>query len=141
MTWPPLRTTRRLKNLSYGFLGFLAASVFARTAEVKNFAILASTAEKSLRQFSTQSGVDVVYPTDVVRGVRTPEVKGTMTPAEAVARLLAGTKLASARDERSGAFSISRKVDPNGQRAAFTKENDRPPLNLLPSFLKPTPQP
>jgi len=95
-------------------LGFFVAPVSARTEEAKKFAIPASTADKSLKQFAAQSGVEVVYPAEVVRGVRTPEVKGEMNPTEAMTRLLEGTGLAMAQDQKSGAFSISRRNLPNG---------------------------
>ena len=95
-------------------LCFLATAVFAAAQEKKTFTIPADTADKSLKQFATQSGVEVVYPAEVVRGVRTPAVKGQMTPAEAAGRLLDGTGLAMAQDKKTGAFSISRRRDPNG---------------------------
>ena len=94
--------------------GLFTTGVFAQTPSEKTFSIPASTAEKSLKQFVAQSGVQVVYPAAVVRGVPTPEVKGRMIPAVAIKRLLDGTGLASAQDERTGAFSISRRPLPNG---------------------------
>lgn len=107
---------------------FLAAAAFAGSEEKKNFAIPAGSADKSLKQFASQSGIEVVYPGEVVRGVRTSEVKGQLTPAEAVGRLLAGTGLASAQDEKTGAFSISRRHDPNASRAAQKTPGDRPTI-------------
>lgn len=113
--------------------GLLATVVFAAEGK-KDFTIPAGTADRSLKQFATQSGVEVVYPAEVVRGVRTPEVKGQMTPADAAGRLLTGTGLASARDPKTGALSISRRHDPNGSRAAQKTPSDRPtnPLNSKP---------
>lgn len=110
--FPPVLRRHLISRLCV--FGLLATAVFAGTQEKKSFAIPAGTADKSLKQFATQSGVEVVYPAEVVRGVRTPEVKGEMTPAEAVGRLLNGTGLASAQDKKTGAFSISRRNDPNG---------------------------
>jgi hypothetical protein len=99
---------------------------FAATAEKKSFTIPAGSADKSLALFSTQSGMDVIYPAALVRGVRTSAVSGEMTPAEAVSRLLAGTGLTGAQDEKTGAFSISGSAGPNGQRAAQPATSDRP---------------
>jgi hypothetical protein len=111
--------------LVLSFLGFFVTAIFAAEGK-KSFTIPAGTAEKTLKQFAAQSGIEVVYPAEVVRGVRTPEVKGQMTPGEAVKRLLKGTELASAQDERTGAFSISRRNDPNGSGAAQKTPSDRP---------------
>lgn len=125
---PLLSVPALRRRLVLGFQIFcaLAAVAFAGADEKKNYALPAGTAEKSLKQFVTQSGIEVIYPAEVVRGVRTPEVKGQMTPAEAVERLLAGTGLASTQDPRTGAFSISRRHDPNGSRAAQKTPSDRP---------------
>lgn len=76
------------------------------------FSIPAGPAGETLKQFSAQSGLEVVYPAEVVRGVRTREVRGEIPPAEALARLLEGTGLAGERNERTGAFSISRRASP-----------------------------
>lgn len=106
-------------------LVFPAILIGAESTSKKSFTIPAGTADKSLKQFSTQSGVEVVYPAEMARGVRTPEVKGDMTPAEAVARLLDGTELGSVQDARTGAFSISRRNDPTEPRATPTGGSDR----------------
>lgn len=127
MTLPSsLNGLRRLLVSCFFVVGFLASAIAAAEQEKKSFAIPASTADKSLKQFSAQSGVEVIYPAAIVRGVRTPAVNGEMTAAEAVARLLTGTGLASAQDEKTGAFSISSRHDPNGSRAAPTTVSDRP---------------
>ena len=137
--FPP--ALRRPLVFSLCAFGLLATAVFAGAQEKKSFAIPAATADKSLKQFATQSGVEVIYPAEVVRGVRTPEVKGQMMPAEAVRRLLSETGLAHAQDEKTGAFSISRSNDPNGQRAAQKTPSDRPanPSNPKPSKNPPKP--
>jgi outer membrane receptor protein involved in Fe transport len=93
---------------------FVAASLTA--AERRAFDIPAGTADQSLRQFTTQSGAEAVYAAEVVRGISTPAVKGTVTPAEALTQLLAPTGLTAEQDERTATFRISR--DPNGARTA-----------------------
>lgn len=119
----------------------LAAAGPGSVQDQKSFAIPAGVAERSLKQFAAQSGVELVYPAEIVRGVRTPEVAGTMKPAEAVSRLLRGTILASTQDEKTGAFSISRRPDPNGQRAAPTTAGDRPGKQHSPVILVTLPNP
>ncbi len=117
----------------WAVIAFLAAAALALGAEQRRFSIPAGPAEKSLRQLATQSGIEVVYPAEVVRGVRTAEVKGRMTPGEALGRLLTGTGLDSTRDAGTGAFSLSRGSDPNDSRAAQKTPSDRPkPANSSP---------
>lgn len=117
MNMSPLRFPLRLQRrwlVSLCVFGWFVALAPAAEPDRRSFSIPASTADKSLRLFAAQSGAEVVYPAELVRGVRTPAVQGELTPAEAVVRLLAGTGLESTRDERTGAFSISRIHDPNG---------------------------
>jgi catecholate siderophore receptor len=90
------------------------------------FDLPAGAAERSLKLFSTQSGLEVIFPTEIARGVRTPAVKGDFTAAEAMARLLDGTGLTAAQDERSGALTVKRGSDPNASRAAQPTPSDRP---------------
>src|SRR5688572_32554785 len=70
-----------------GAVGLLSLSL-AHASETKSFSIPASTAERSLKEFSSQSGVELVYPGEIVRGVRTPAVTGDLTPGEALPRQL-----------------------------------------------------
>lgn len=73
----------------------------------KHFDLPAADATETLRLFTEQSGEHIVYLIDHVRGERTNAVRGTMTAAESLQRMLAGTNLAMVR--RDGAFAISRK--------------------------------
>jgi hypothetical protein len=107
-------------------VGLLATLAQAASQERRPFAIPAGTADKSLKHFSTQSGLEVVYAAPIVRDVRTPAVNGDLTPAEAVARLLEGTGLTSVQDAKTGAFSISTRGLPNGSRAVPPPAGDRP---------------
>jgi iron complex outermembrane receptor protein len=111
-----------------GAVGLLSLSL-AHASETKSFSIPASTAERSLREFSSQSGVELVYPGEIVRGVRTPAVTGDLTAGEALSRLLRGTGLTSVQDEKTGAFSIARATDPNVRRAAQATPGARPRPN------------
>lgn len=82
------------------------------------FDIPAETAERSLKRFSEQSGIDVVIATQVGRDVRTHEVKGVMPAREALDTLLSGTGLVAVEDKKSGAFTVMRGNDPNAERAS-----------------------
>ena len=107
------------RNVSVA-LCLVAPLVFAAAPARKTFDIPAGPAEKTLRTFTEQSGLQVGFPTEITQNVRTNAVKGEMTPAEAINRLLAGTNLVLVTDERTGVSTISRVAasDPNGPRAA-----------------------
>ncbi len=117
----PLRRPSRL------FLAFLLCAQAAYAAETgrHEFDLRADTVERALKQFSEQSGRQVLVPTELINGVRTKAVKGTFTAKEALDRQLAGTGLVAAHIEKSGAFAVKRASDPNVQRAALPS-SDRP---------------
>ena len=59
----------------------------------QRFDIPAQALASALNQFSRQTGWEVGYTADLARDVRSPGVRGDMTPAEAIAHLLSGTGL------------------------------------------------
>jgi iron complex outermembrane recepter protein len=93
---------------SFGAL-LLAAVGLAVETSVK-FDVPAGDAEQTLRLFSTQSGVQVIFPTQAVRGVGTPAVRGDLPTARALELLLAGTPLVAVRDEQTGTITIRREA-------------------------------
>jgi iron complex outermembrane recepter protein len=99
----------------------------------KPFDIPAGDAVASLKRFSAQAGTPVIFPEDAIEGTRTRAVKGDLTPADAIRRLVAGTSLKVARDQESGAFAVSvdrtparERSDPNVRRAAQATTSGRP---------------
>jgi len=90
------------------------------------FNLPAGPAEQSLKQFSKQSGLEVLFVTDTATGVTTNRVRGDYTPSEAMKLLLADTGLVATRDENQTALRIRRDNDPNGPRATLAKAGDRP---------------
>ena len=97
-------------------------------ATAKPFNIPAGKAEKTLKTFSTQAGVELVYATDQVQGIKTNAVKGDFLPAAALTQLVEGTPLLVVTDEKPGAFAIRREgpAVPNAPRAAQNDSSDRP---------------
>jgi iron complex outermembrane receptor protein len=91
----------------------------ADTTARKAFDIPAGEAARAFKQFSVQSGAQVIFPEDAIDGAKTNALKGAFTPAEAMDRLLSGTKLRAAHDRQSGSFAVSRIPDP-------PKETNRP---------------
>ena len=106
------------------FLFFVCATLaFVRVAGAsddakQSFDLRADTVETALKNFSAQSGCQVIVPTDLAAGVRTKTVRGRFTAREALDRLLAGTGLVAAQDERTGAFAVKKGTVPNAPRAA-----------------------
>lgn len=118
----PLPAGRSRASLFLRFAAVLAGFMLAASAwaDVRTFDVPAGAAEQALKQYSTQAGVEVVFATRLVAGVKTAEVKGDFEPMDALGRLLAGTPLVAKTDQRTGAVVISRETanDPNGSRVA-----------------------
>lgn len=106
----------------------------AAESAIKFFDLPADAAEKSLRLFSTQSGRQVGFPTDITRGVTSRAVRGDFPPEKALALLLSDTGLTAVQDPKTGAFAV-RRTRPgerkNGQRAAPMAASDRPVNPIL----------
>lgn len=81
----------------------------------RSFDIPAAMAEQSLRLFSTQSGIQLIFPSAVVRDVQTNAIKGKFTDREALDRMLASTPLRVVRDEETRAFTITRIAKPGSE--------------------------
>lgn len=90
---------------------FVAAALVQLSAnpaahpEPKSFDLPAEPAEKSLKKFSAQSGLEILFATETTAGVRTNAVKGTFPPHEAIDLMLAGTGLVATS---TGALVIAR---------------------------------
>jgi len=134
---PHCHLTRRFRARCAAFVAalFLAISPFplgraadAGGAEAKRskFDIDAGAALDALKRFAEQSGRQLLYAVADVDGVTTNEVKGELTPRDAIERLIAGTPLVALQTE-NGAIAVSRGSDPNGRRAApIPAVSDRP---------------
>jgi len=121
---PPGR--RRLRYLLLGLATLLGAA-FASESFKFPFDVPADSAERAIKRLSEQSGVDVLLPTNLIRGVRTRAVKGNLTASEALDSMFAGTGFVAARDEKSGALTVRRESrGPKVQRAAHPGWSDRP---------------
>jgi hypothetical protein len=101
----------------------------------KSFDIPAGAAEKTLKQFAAQSGMEVLFSTEAARGVRTNAVKGNLIVQAAVRQMLSGTPLYLVEDNKHGVLRIARDMDPNAQRAAPKMSCARPPKQNLQTCL------
>ncbi|MCX6951248.1 MAG: TonB-dependent receptor [Verrucomicrobia bacterium] len=85
-----------------------AVCALAADAPKKSFQIPAGDAVVTLKRFSEQSGEQIVYPVDAVRGIQTKAVSGDLTARDALDRLLSGTELRVVQDAKTGALAIQR---------------------------------
>jgi TonB-dependent receptor len=70
----------------------------------------AGLAAESLRVFAAQSQLQIVFPTNLLKGARSPRIKGRYVIDEALELILENTDLTSIRDEQSGAYFIKESV-------------------------------
>jgi iron complex outermembrane recepter protein len=96
------------------------AALTAAQATKRPFDLPATFAEKTLRMFSAQSGLPLLFRTDVTKGVRTQAVRGDFSPHEALDKMLAGTVLVAVYDEKTGSFTIKRHAGPKANRYTTT---------------------
>lgn len=88
----------------------------AQAPATKSFNVPADLATKAIQAFSGQSGVEVLVPTEAVKGVRTHAVTGEMTPRAALEKMMAGTGLTVIQDEKTGALGL--RADPAAAKNA-----------------------
>jgi len=96
----------------------------AAEAGLRRFDVPAGLADQTLKTFSDQAGVAVVFGTDSAGRTKTNAVKGNYTTAEAMALLLRDSGLVAVASEKTGTFTITR--DPNAPRAVPATSARRP---------------
>lgn len=99
------------------------------------FAIPAAPAEVTLESFSEQSGAQVIYLLEDVRGVTTNTLRGRLDIGEALDRLVAGTALRAEQDGKSGAYVLRRDRQPRA--TAQPVPNPNPTPQTVPPMKKP----
>ncbi|PTX92307.1 TonB-dependent receptor plug domain-containing protein [Opitutus sp. ER46] len=92
-----------------------AGALYAAEPAKRVFDLPAESADKSLKRFSQQSGMDVLIPTQVAQTVQTNAVRGEMTPKEALESMLARTGFVVIQDPKTQAFSIRREEAKGGK--------------------------
>lgn len=119
------RTARRLFGTALFCL--LLTLAFGAEPVLKYFALPADAASKTLKLFSEQAGVEVLFPTDAVNGITTNAVNGNKLPREALAQMLKGTGLMAIEDEKTGAVSVRREPKPAAPAETQTADPQDPP--------------
>lgn len=79
----------------------------------KEFNIAADQPTAMLKQFTAQSGEQLLYSVEQLAEVKFAAVQGSFTPREALDRMVAGTPLRVAVDAKNGALSLVRAAGPN----------------------------
>lgn len=130
-TLPRLLRRSRAAALSLSF-ALLTLAASAADAPRKSYSIPAGDAAATLRTFSQQSGEQIVYPVEAVRGVPTRAVSGDLSAREALEAMLAGTDLVVAQDAATGALSVQTRAA--AARPATTRATDLQPAVKLEEF-------
>src|ERR1700716_132092 len=91
----------------------IAAIVAPAQAQNQHFQIASGDLGQALDAYIHQTGRQLIYRVDDVRGVHSPGVQGEMSADDALAALLSGTGFAS-RTDSSGALAIFRDPRPLG---------------------------
>jgi iron complex outermembrane receptor protein len=98
-------------------VALLDVSALAAEPARRAFDVPAGEATVSLKLFAEQSGQEIVYPVDAVKGTQTHAVKGELTPKDALDQMLAGTGLVLT-ESKGGLLAVKKGSDPKDQRAA-----------------------
>ncbi|MBB3941482.1 iron complex outermembrane receptor protein [Novosphingobium fluoreni] len=80
-------------NAAWRLALLLSTSAISSPALAEQFNIDAGEAQATIPKFAEQAGVQILAPANTLRGVRTNEVHGTMSPQVAAQRLIAGSGL------------------------------------------------
>ncbi len=105
---------------------FLVALIPAEAGQSnkRQYNIPASNGEQALKDFSQQSSKGVIAATELVRRVKTNEVTGEFTAAEAIERMLAGTGLIAHEDPKSGTFAVRKETTAKAKNAQGRRSPD-----------------
>ncbi|WP_108825248.1 TonB-dependent receptor [Ereboglobus luteus] len=105
------------------FSFFAAASLWAGVDGPARHAldIPSDSVENAVKKLSHLSGVDILVPSRIVRGVRTKAVKGEYTAREALELMLKDTRFVVEQDAKTGALTVRRAKDAAREKKAAVK--------------------
>lgn len=101
----------------------------AAAAQTSSFSIAGGELKAALDAYARQSGVQLIYRIEDVRGVRSHGARGPLSRDQALARILAGTPFTVRRDA-SGAIAIVRGSGSGGDQVASAPAAPNPPVLL-----------
>lgn len=105
----PLSSYLRRARFAFLASACLALTLSAAEPARKNYELPSGDATVTLKQFAEQSGEQVIFLVNEVRGVATKPVSGGLTAREALEAMLADTSLVVVQDEKTGALSVNRR--------------------------------
>lgn len=110
--------------------GWLAPLEAATANGETQFDIPRGDASHTLRLFSQQAGLQILYPPEQVRGVRTHAVRGTYLPLNALELMLEGTTLSLVFDDEADAVAIRAvPLPPHRRRSAPRPSSNAEPVS------------
>ncbi len=89
----------------------------------KNYVLPADDASVALRKFVEQSGEQIIYLENQVRGIKTKPVQGSFNAREAIEQMTADTVLIVVEDKETGALMIQRRDSP--EKNVLTRPAER----------------
>ena len=95
----------KVQGVILAFLCLLGAAALASTGTPRSVSVPAGDLIEGLESLAKQCGVDVIYPSGLLKGRKTRGVKGTIPPREAFKKLLEGTPLVL--EEEAGALLVT----------------------------------
>ncbi|HWA85225.1 MAG TPA: TonB-dependent receptor [Opitutus sp.] len=102
-----LPISRRLSDKAFVCLaGLLLFAAVCPAAGPQYFDVPAGEAAQTLRTFSRQSGVEILYPAEAMRGARTRAMRGEATALAALRIMLEGTGFEAVQDATSSALVV-----------------------------------
>ena len=133
-----IRTTLKIAFLlsSTAITASLPATAYAQSRELR---MPSQPLDSALRSVGQQTGANIVFTAESVRGLKAPALNGAYTPEGAVTRLLQGTGLrAQVNDDRTivirrAAASSARPALPSRQAATAIPTTSMPTLSPAPS--------
>ena len=121
----PLIPTGSAAVVTVVCLACACAPAQAEETARKSFDLASGDAASTLKRFADESGRQVVFLVDAVRGITTNAVRGAYTVQEALTLLIADTGLVLAEDAKSGALMVNRTGN-EGAPAAKSKSTPTP---------------
>lgn len=94
----------------------IAAHAQARAEALFEINIPAGMLAEALKSYSAQTGVQLVYPSNLVAGIRSPGASGRMSAREALFRILSGTGLTAQMGEGSATIMQTTVSGGEGER-------------------------
>ncbi len=138
LTDRPQRRAASFPRLALAAVLAIGLTLISAAADAgrKTYNLPAGEAVETLKQFSAQSGEQIVYPVTQVTGAKTNAVKGDLTAREALDGMLAGTGLEVVQDEKTGALAVKKAAGPNGARAGRASGDSENSDRIEPALIR-----